>query len=167
MKRKLSFEAAAVSAWLVIILSSVSFAGEYATYYNGRFGFSVSYPSVLEMGTAPENDDGRRFSDGQGFVLTVYGSHNIDGLNVKGAAEAAREYFDKVTYETIRKRWFVLSGYRGDSIVYWKQWVGTDFLHCLLMEYPREKKKEYDLMVGKIAGSFSPGEPGGNPGTVP
>ncbi len=166
MKRKLLLGTAAVSAWLAIVLSSVSFAGEYATYYNGRFGFSVSYPSVLEMGTAPENDDGRRFYDGQGFVLTVYGSHNIAGLNVKGAAEAAREYFDTVTYEAVRKRWFVLSGFRGDSIVYWKQWVGADFLNSLLMEYPREKKKEYDSMVGKISGSFTPGELGG-PGVIP
>jgi len=145
---------------LFLFLSTAGFAEDFTRYYNSRFGFTVSYPARMGMDPAPENDDGRRISDGEGFVLTVYGSHNVFEMDVKEAAGAAKDLFDEVTYEASGKRWFVLSGYREDSIVYMKQWVGPDFLNCLIMEYPQERKKNYDQSVAAIARSFKSGELG-------
>jgi len=159
MKKKTAAKQA-VKILLLLLLSTAAFAEDFTNYYNSRFGFTVSYPARMGMDPAPENDDGRRFFDGEGFVLTVYGSHNLLGLDVKGAADAEKDFFDEVTYEASGKRWFVLSGYSKGAVVYKKQWVGPDFLNCLVMEYPRERIKNYDQAVATIARSFKPGELG-------
>ncbi len=158
--KKITAAKQAAKILLLLLLSTAAFAEDFTIYYNSRFGFTVSYPARLGMDPAPENDDGRRFFDGEGFVLTVYGSHNLLGLDVKEAAGAAKDFFDEVTYEASGRRWFVLSGYSKGAIVYIKQWVGPDFLNCLVMEYPHERKKDYDQAVAAIARSFQPGELG-------
>jgi len=159
MKKKTAAKQA-VKILLLLLLSTASFAEDFTSYYNSRFGFTVSYPARMGMDPAPENDDGRRFFDGEGFVLTVYGSHNLLGLDVKEAAGAAKDLLDEVTYEASGRKWFVLSGFSRGSIVYVKQWVGPDFLNCLVMEYPQERKKDYDKPAAEIARSFKPGELG-------
>ncbi len=109
-------------------------------------------------GHSTENDDGRRFFRGHGLFYTVYGSHNIAGLNVKGAAER-QEYFTRYL-RSRTKEMFVLSGFRGIHRLL--ETMGrADFHNSLLMEYPRRKRRKHS-MVGKIAGSFTPGNLAGD-----
>lgn len=46
---------------------------KWASYKNGRFGFTVSYPPNWTLGEAPTNDDGRSLYDDGYNKVSVYG----------------------------------------------------------------------------------------------
>ena len=130
-------------------------------FCGGRFGVCVDYPANLKMEAPPYNDDGRGFSDGKGFELSVSGINNIldDTVesSMKGYAES-KDIFDKITYRARGKNWFVLSGYKGGDVVYVKVYVGKAANNELHMTYPAQKKNVYDPIAAKISRSFTPGD---------
>jgi hypothetical protein len=129
-------------------------------YCNARFGFCISYPASLQMDRPPENDDGRRFDNGNGLVVTASGINNVSHDTLKSEMRTASDSFDRITYRAKGKNWFVLSGRKKDKIIYLKTFIGRGSVNHLDIEYPVRQKTVYRKVVGNIAGSFRPGQLG-------
>jgi len=131
-------------------------AQEFNRYCNTRFGFCVIYPIALKVSPAPDNDDGRKFYDHNGFSMTASGMYNVLENSLKSEMKSQEEDFDTVTYRKIKNNWYVLSGYKGNDILYIKTYMGKEIIYHLYMRYPVKLKKKYDKTVSKVSGSFKP-----------
>jgi len=129
-------------------------------YCNARFGFCVRYPASLMKDRAPENDDGRRFDNGNSLVMTVSGINNVLNDTRKSEMRSARDEFDRITYQAQGKNWFVLSGQKNDVVIYLKTFVGRGSINHLRIETSVHLNKGYRKVVGNIARSFRPGQLG-------
>ncbi|HYW74450.1 MAG TPA: hypothetical protein VE961_25730 [Pyrinomonadaceae bacterium] len=132
-------------------------------YCNPRFGFCVRYPASLVNDKAPENDDGRRFDNGNGLEVTASGINNAAKDTLAGEMRSARDGFDRVTYQAKGANWFVLSGLKKgatDAVVYLKTYIGRGSVNHLEITYPVPLKENYRTVVGNIARSFKPGQLG-------
>lgn len=127
-------------------------------YCNPRFGFCVDYPLGLVMEPEPTNGDGRRLHDSKGLVMIVSGINNVTDDSLESEMQSQRNDFDQVSYQAIGKNWFVLSGKKGDDILYRKTYIGAGTMHHLSLEYPFSLKRAYDPIVSRISRSFTPGE---------
>lgn len=129
----------------------------YTSYQNPRFEFSVLYPSnLLTMQPPSANGDGRIFLSADGETeMRAYGQHNalfktLEDVYKEEYSTEGRE----ITYKTIAKTWFVVSGYEGDKVFYQKQILRNDVFLILTIEYPKSRKKVFDPITAKIAASF-------------
>jgi len=146
----------------IALLSPVSWivspgTEESARYCNARYGFCVNYPSEFAMEPPPANDDGRRFSDRDGLVMTASGINNANEDTLQTEKRSQGEEFDKITYRAQGDNWFVLSGHKGDKILYLKTFVGRGSINHLYIEYPTRQQTKYSDVVAKVARSFKPG----------
>jgi hypothetical protein len=132
-------------------------AQEYARYCNDRYDFCVSYPSHFGMESPPTNNDGRRFYDRNGLVMTASGSNNALADTLQTEMHSQGGHFDKITYRAKGENWFVISGHKGANLLYLKTFVGTGSINHLNIEYPARLKTKYDEIVAKVARSFKPG----------
>ncbi len=138
-------------------------AEEFARYCNGRFGFCIDYPTRLVPEPEPDNGDGKRFYDSEGFLMIASGINNANDDTLLGEMRSQARDFDKITYRAKGKDWFVLSGTKGTHILYRKAYVGPDAINHLFIEYPADLKKKYGPVVTKVSRSFQPGELGHAP----
>jgi hypothetical protein len=129
----------------------------YTEYCNGRFGFCVIHPDNIGIAPPPDNGDGRRFYDNDGFVMRVVGYYNALDSTLQTEIKNQSKNFEKITYQAKGKNWFVLSGHKGADTLYVKTFVGNGAINYLSIEYPSQLKTDYDDMVAKIAQSFKPG----------
>jgi hypothetical protein len=130
-------------------------------YCNARFGFCISYPASLLMDKAPENDDGRKFDNGNGLEMTASGINNATHDTLASERRSARDDFERVTYQAKGTNWFVLSGLKKgatDTIIYLKTYIGRGSVNHLEITYPVAQEKVYRTVVGNIARSFKPGQ---------
>jgi hypothetical protein len=146
----------------IALLSVISYvvplsAQEYTRYCNSRYGFCVSYPSHFGMEPPPENNDGRRFYDRNGLVMTASGINNVLEGTLQTEMHSQSEDFDEISYRAKGKNWFVLSGHKGANILYLKTFVGIGSINRLYIEYPARLKTKYNEIVAKVARSFKPG----------
>jgi hypothetical protein len=132
-------------------------AQEVARYCNTRYGFCVSYPIHFRMEPPPANDDGRRFYDRNGFVMTASGINNALRDTLQTEMRSQSGDFDKITYRSQGENWFVLSGHKGVNILYRKTFVGNGSINHLYIEYPARLKAKYDETVAKVVRFFKPG----------
>lgn len=126
----------------------------YKTYTNARYSYSISYPShlLVPQGEA-DNGDGQAFRSRDGLTeLRVYGSQDMGG----GLEQAYREAQSgkSISYKTIRRDWFVVSGYHGGKIFYQKTMFRDDVLKTFTIEYDESRKSVYDAVTARIARSF-------------
>ena len=154
------FGAAAMVAAVIFLAVMVGPGGaeDYQRYCNARFGFCVEYPARLTMAPPPVNDDGRVFTDGQGLRLTASGSNNVMDETLESERLSQEREFDRVSYRRDGSNWYVLSGYKGDKIIYLKTFVGRGSINHLYISYPACKKAEYEEMVTRVSRSLVPGE---------
>lgn len=109
------------------------------------------------MEPPPENNDGRRFYDRNGLVMTASGINNVPEGTLQTEMHSQSEDFDEISYRAKGKNWFVLSGHKGANILYLKTFVGTGSINHLYIEYPTRLKTKYNEIVAKVARSFKPG----------
>lgn len=131
----------------------------YTKYCNARYGFCVEYPVNFGMEPAPTNNDGRVFYDGEGCFMRVYGSYNALEYTLKAQMREEEKEFDTITYRRAKNNWYVLSGYKDDTIVYLKTYMSKDkdiFYHFRI-SYPAKFKTDYNEVVSKASKSFNPG----------
>ncbi len=152
---------------IVFSLSSVCFSEQsenknqketYKEYCNNRFGFCVKYPGNFKMKNPPANGDGQGFFDGKGFSMTVSGINNVMEDNLQTEMDSQSKGFDKITLKTKKNDWFVLSGFKKTDIVYLKTYVGKSSINHLYLQYPTNRKNEYNDMVSAMSKSFKPGD---------
>lgn len=145
------------------MITAVVFAAaqtKYSSYTNDRFFFTVEYPSVLKMQPAPENNDGRTFLSADGKVeLRAWGQFNVLDYELEDKYhEDAGFSGASISYRTLMKNGFVLSGTIGDQIYYQKtlrhKFEDADVFYTFTIKYPQTEKKRYDAVVKRIAASF-------------
>jgi hypothetical protein len=68
-----------------------------------------------------------------------------------------KEFYAEITYQKQAKSWFVLSGYKGDNILYDKIYWGKKQTNSLRFEYPKTNRKRYDEIVLSTLRSFKHG----------
>ncbi|HEY0385728.1 MAG TPA: hypothetical protein VGC64_06930 [Pyrinomonadaceae bacterium] len=127
----------------------------YKTYTNARYAYSISYPAnlLVPQGEA-DNGDGQAFRSRDGAAeMRVYGSQDLGG----GLAEAYREAQSgkNVTYKTLKRNWFVVSGTEGGKIFYQKTMFRNDVFKTFTIEYDESRKGTYDAVTARIAQSFT------------
>jgi hypothetical protein len=134
-----------------------------------RFGFQIAYPvDVLLPVDSPAGFEGRMlqsgdgrakllvatFANDQGLTLAQYRQFLLDG-NYAGTA---------IDYAPVRRRWFVLSGERGDATFYERVTFscGGRLINSWAMIYPTAEKRFYDRVVEAVARTYVAGAgPGG------
>lgn len=148
---------------IICLVAEVSNAqGKYSTYSNGRFSYSISYPTDLfiPQGEA-DNGDGQKFlsRDGRSEMI-VYGSNALDQslrdlyneqLRRDQGADPSKK---NVTYKVLRDNWFVISGYEGDRVFYQKTILRRGVFKTFRIEYDKLLADVFDQATKRVAASF-------------
>lgn len=138
-----------------IAIAKVNQKVTYKVYGNGRFGFSIEYPSTFKVKLIPANDDGRIFASQDGKAeLTVSGINNILNETPTSAYNSLLKEHKNASYKKRGGNWFVLSWIEGNKIVYEKQVVGTGSINTFVIKYPLNQNKYYDPIVAHLDASF-------------
>jgi hypothetical protein len=135
------------------------------TYNNGRFGFSVQYPTnLLTKKTYPENGDGIWLSNDDGTVeVTPSAGFALNTSNTKQMYKEAIDWKQEnkameITYKRQKNNWYVLSGYDHSSnkIFYEKYYLNNGVRSGFSILFPKNEKKKYEKLVDIIAKNFKP-----------
>ena len=137
----------------------------FCRYNNGRFGYTILYPSFLLQGEEADNGDGCRFMMGNDIYLSVFGENNTfdESIKEKYDIESERHKCDdhSLTYRRLKKNWFVLSGYQSDGRIYYQKTVlyysrntGLDAFVTAILCFPAKYKNEFDPIIKKIFTGF-------------
>jgi curved DNA-binding protein CbpA len=129
----------------------------WSTYQNTRFGFALKYPAdVFAFDTTPANDSGRTLvSHDGGATLHIFAAMNIAGTTL---AKYRRSLIEKryggmvLDHMPQSKFWFVLSGTRGDKVLYEHVAFSCDgkSIHGWQMIYPLSERTFYDLVADEV-----------------
>lgn len=131
--------------------------GDYRTYVNERFGFSIAYPAnyLIPQRPLPTNGDGCRFLSRDGRAeMIVYGHYNALDQTLDEIAQGEQKPGRTITYRVIKGKWFVLSGYEGKKVFYQKTVQRDDVIQTFHLEADRELQAFLQPMTEKIAKSF-------------
>ena len=90
--------------------------------------------------------------------MTVSGINNVSADTLESEMKRQDGSLDQITYRKNGKNWFVLSGFKGEDVLYLKTFIGTDSINHLYIRYPSRDKSLYDGLVVKISHSFRPGD---------
>lgn len=150
----------------VIFVGGPAVAADWRPYANGRFGTVTEVPSAFRVQPPPTNDDGREYHGPDGSILRVYGSYSGTGDMMGSFAgyhrqllRFARDERVNITMNRSGPGWFVLSGIRGDTIVYTKVVLGCGATHHVQFEYPVRDKLLFDAIVAHVAGRLGCDDP--------
>ncbi|MCW3846240.1 hypothetical protein OF829_03245 [Sphingomonas sp. LB-2] len=146
----------------LLVLCAMLYAPELAaqrgwqTYVNPRFEYSICFPGEFrQVGQDPVNGDGRRYSNGAGTELIIWGEYNALEDTIATAAERWRGYLRNegviVTYEAKGGDWFVLSGTRRTMIYYQRTRFSRGRFVTFRLVYPEAEKARWNSLVAKIA----------------
>lgn len=154
---------AVLGGLIALALPQAAIAQErWSTYRNDRFGTAIDYPSRFSAGRPPDNNDGLSFSASDGAAFSVWGSFNAlehDLAGLEAFVRENREKDERITYRAAGKTWFVLSGTRGDRIVYKRYMISHrgEVVNGFEISYPAELAKAYDPIVVRMSKSLRPG----------
>jgi hypothetical protein len=151
------------SAILAVAMLTVApaVAETWRTYENGRFGTTINYPGRFSPTPPDETNSGRNFVSADGASFSVWGSHNSLFQNIEDAEEASRQRLRDegvvLTHSARGVDWFVLSGTKGNKIIYLREKVTNreSDMHGFQIEYPSRLKKAYDPIVTRMSRSFT------------
>ncbi len=163
MRGREYFLAGFVVVFLAAIFNSAHSEDSYATYDNERFSYSLSYPSDLFIAQGEaSNADGQEYrsKDGKASMRT-FGTHfdskskRVADLYYEAVRNVAQNKgISKVTYKSVKKDWFVISGYDNADIFYQKTIVRYDVMKTLTIRYSKSAAGIYDAITKKISQSF-------------
>jgi len=129
-----------------------------ASYKNNRYAFSLSYPEkVFTSSGSSSNGDGIVLY-GDNITVSAYGSNNVFHKDLNESYESTLKSYPDATYHVKKSNFYVISGINGDNIYYVKEYVGSESINTMIIEYPKSKKKEFDAVVTTVANSFKPGD---------
>ena len=133
----------------------------YKKYHQGRWGYTVVYPSFLTQEIRSANNDGCHFADHEGTEFITYGSWNVTEATIK---ELYREKLDdnmKVTYKRLYKEenYFIKFGYTKDGRMFYMKQVIADKLKEApvvtgILYFRPESKKGSEEVIKKIFDKF-------------
>lgn len=127
----------------------------YKLYVNGRFGFSIEYPSDFTIKVTPDNNDGLIFQSVDGKTeLTVSGINNVSNDTVISEYNNLITQHRDAPYKKQEGNWFVVSWIEGNNIVYEKTVIGTGSENTFVLEYPISQKDYYNAIVSHLVATF-------------
>ena len=127
-------------------------------------GFAYSYPS--DLFARIEGDEKPSFhyfaSEASEAKFLVGGWNNAEGQSPETFKRWVMENvggYDELTYRPRGRSWFVLSGYRGDTIYYEKVMFscGGQLVNVFAITYPVDQRDTYDPVVERMENAFRPG----------
>ena len=151
-----------ITLFILIFFQTVSAQSKYKTYYNARYGFSISYPSSL---LAPQKAEDVS-SSGEIFLskdketeMRVWGEYNaLEQTLERRYNENIKDYGDGVTYKILLKNGYVISGVKDEKIFYQKtlrrKHKETEVFYTFTIEYKKSDRKKFDPVIRQIADSF-------------
>ena len=135
----------------------------YKSYENGRYGYSIEYPSFLTEGSYGQNGAGAYITTPDETVkFSINGDHMAEFGTTPSLSELKRAYKNDagftVSYEPMGDNWFVLSGTSGNTEYYEKHFLKSDGTHNYFrISYPKSREKEFDPIITHMVKTFKTG----------
>jgi hypothetical protein len=131
---------------------------QYTQYTSQAQGLSFVYPEdvLTPLGNAADGGS-QTFASADGrTVVAVAAQPNTAGTSLAEAfAQAARKDVGReVTYTASGSRWYVVSGYEGDTLFYEKVVLGGGAFKALRITFPRQQRAANYAMVEAMSNSF-------------
>jgi hypothetical protein len=136
---------------------------EVATYFNKRYGFTLSYPTARFTPQEPLREEGRVWVSNDGNAKLLAGAlANADGMSLGEYRQflLKKSYAGaEIDYAPIRDNWFVLSGTRDGTMFYERVTFtcGGRRINSWAMLYPAAERAVYDRIVEKVARTYRAG----------
>jgi hypothetical protein len=156
---------AAVAVWASAGLPLAATASRWASETENDLGIRYTYPSDV---FSPIEGDGKpsfhyfasKSSDAKFLVGGWNNSKDQSPSEFKKWLIENVGGYDDLTYRPRGRSWFVLSGYRGDSIYYEKVMFscGGSLVNVFAITYPTEQRNLYDPIVERMEDTFTPGD---------
>lgn len=132
----------------------------YQTYTNGRYGFTIQYPTGYTMDRPPSNDDGRKICNGD-FSILAYGAHT----NIISVGETIEDYYYEdlstisgdIVYKKLTDKWYVISYNDNGNTVYKRLHFGDISHNIFIITYPTSEAEKYNPITSHISKTFISG----------
>lgn len=131
----------------------------YRCYTNHKYGYVIAWPTkLLQAQGESAAGDGQIFKAADGRAKLLCWAMYTDVVN-----ESLQEMFQTaqkassfhVTYTHMGKRFFVVSGTTGNSIVYQKTIQNSRIIATFVLTYDKALRRIFNPIVGDIAKSFN------------
>ena len=159
---RLSIYVCAVAVASLVALAGAAFAAGAAIHYvNVRYGYQLDLPDGFGPVREAVNADGgvSQAADGQSKISAWGGNLLLASLSgdVAGRIDSMQREEWQITYRKIAGRWAAWSGERDGRIFYARAILlcHDDQAGFLQIEYPAERREEFDPVVSKLVKSFS------------
>ncbi|MDN5000489.1 hypothetical protein ACFQZO_06295 [Bradyrhizobium sp. GCM10027634] len=148
-------------AAIVIVLAASPVpaqAANWTTYRIPESGTSVDIPTSIFTEEAGKPDGyGQKFRTSDGVAdLTVQTVPRQQGIS-PAAFLAAKQPPSGIVYKRIASDFFVVSSVKRDKIWYDRCNFTSRYVHCVLINYPADEKRQWDGVVTRISHSLSGG----------
>jgi len=137
---------------------------QWQTIENERYGFMIAYPgSVFAPRDAVPSQDGNVLvsHDGGARLLVGAFANDTEATLAEYREQLLTENYEgaDIDYAPVRKRYFVLSGTRGDMHFYERVsfTCGGKLINSWALLYPVAERRTYDRIVEAVARTYSPG----------
>jgi hypothetical protein len=136
----------------------------WVTFKSDEFGYSLYYPSTFfePQAIAAAGEPKTFLSPDRKAKLVVSGVDNQEGISLARYRSALLDEFggyDALDYSPTGKSWFVLSGYRGDTIYYQKVLFscGDRIINLFSITFPAADRAFYEGLIEVMEDNFRPG----------
>lgn len=151
-----------VTLFVLIFFQTVSAQSKYKTYYNARYGFSISYPSNLLTPQKAEDvsSSGEIFlSKDKDTEMRIWGEYNVFEQTLEQRYnENVKDYGEGVTYKILLKNGYVISGFKDGKIFYQKTLhrkdKETEVFYTFTIRYKKSDRKKLAPVIRELAESF-------------
>ncbi|WP_297438395.1 hypothetical protein [uncultured Clostridium sp.] len=131
----------------------------YETYVNGRYGFSIQYPSFLTETEYPQNGDGVTIETvDRSASLSIWGSNNVLNDTTQSLYNEMLSSTSGVGYKFLGKTSFVITWNEGSSTYYHCTKVGSGSTNSFTIKSPIKDKDIFDPIITKLYESFNSGD---------
>src|SRR5262245_46631738 len=137
---------------------------DWSTIENERYGFLLAYPASIfapREGASPEEGVVLVSRDGNARLAVATFENESDATLEEYREQLLSENYvgAKIDYAPVKKRWFVVSGTRGDMHFYERVsfTCGGRLINSWALLYPAAERRLYDRVVEAIADSYTPG----------
>jgi len=129
---------------------------EYSTYTNGRYGFTIKYPTNLVPDPPPANGDGLVFKSNDSSVeLTASGINNAILETVEECYNNALSHLNVTSsYKSLLDNSYAISWEENGAIYYRYTVVGEGSINSFIIHYPSTEQSTYGPVVDEIYNSF-------------
>ncbi len=136
----------------------------WTTYKSDDFGYALYYPSAyFQPDAIAAGGEPKTFvSPDKKAKLVVSGVDNDDGFTLASYRSTLLGDFggyDALDYSPKGQSWFVLSGYRGETIYYQKVMFscGNRMINIFSVTFPIGEKAVYERLIEVMEDKFRPG----------